>query len=136
MTGDYSSSPNPHKLYRDKRNGVLAGVCAGLADYFNVDVALLRILTIVSLVFLTPPTVIGYLIAAVVIPERPRERPPLSAEEEGFWRGVSQRPEATFSNLKYQFRDLDERLQAMEHVVTSEEWRLRREFRKIEDPSS
>jgi phage shock protein C len=135
MSDDYTRSPNPHRLYRNKRNGVVGGVCAGLADYFNADVALIRIVTILLLIFMFPPTVVGYIVAWIVMPERPAqmrgERPP-SADEDAFWRGVERRPEATFSNLKYRFRDLDERLQDIERVVTSDEWKLRRQFREIE----
>ena len=32
------------KLYRSKTNRVLAGVCGGLAEYFNLDVTLIRVL--------------------------------------------------------------------------------------------
>ena len=66
------------------------------------------------------------------MPRRPMTIRPTTEEEDQFWRGVSRRPEATFSNLKYRFRDLDERLQDIERVVTSNEWKLRRDFREIE----
>jgi len=35
-------------LYRSRRNRVIAGVCAGLADYFNIDIALMRVLFVVA----------------------------------------------------------------------------------------
>ncbi len=38
----------------------------------------------------------------------------------------------TFGNLKYTFMDLDERLRDIERKVTSDEWRLRKEFRDLE----
>jgi phage shock protein C len=132
MTDDFSRSPNPHKLYRNKRTGVICGVCAGFADYFNVDVVIVRIAAILLLIFFTPFAIVGYIVAAIVIPRRPLfDRTP-TEEESQFWRGVSRRPEATFSNLKYRFRDLEERLQDIERVVTSDEWKLRRDFREIE----
>jgi phage shock protein PspC (stress-responsive transcriptional regulator) len=37
----------PRKLRRDKQNAVVGGVCAGLADYFNVDPVLVRIVFLV-----------------------------------------------------------------------------------------
>jgi phage shock protein C len=134
MTEDFTRSPNPHRLYRSRRDGVIAGVCAGLASYFNVDVVIVRIAAILGVIFtpLSPFIIVGYIVAAFVMPQRPDyERPP-TAEESQFWRGVSRRPEATFSNLKYRFRDLDSRLQDIERVVTSDEWKLRRDFREIE----
>jgi len=132
MTEDFTRSPNPHRLYRDKRHGVISGVCAGFADYFNVDVVIVRIAMILALIFFTPFAIVGYIVAAIVMPRRPDYAHAPTEEESRFWRGVSRKPEATFSNLKYRFRDLDERLQDIERVVTSEEWKLRRDFREIE----
>lgn len=132
MTDDFSQSPNPHRLFKNKRDGVIAGVCAGMADYFGVDVVLVRIAAILLLIFFTPFMVVGYIVAAIVMPRRPGVTREPTAEESEFWRGVSRRPEATFSNLKYRFRDLDSRLQGIERVVTSDEWKLRRDFREIE----
>jgi phage shock protein C len=134
MTEDFTRSPNPHRLYRSRREGVIAGVCAGLANYFNIDVVIVRIGAVLGVIFtpLSPFIIVGYIVAAFVMPQRPDyERAP-TEEESKFWRGVSRRPEATFSNLKYRFRDLDSRLQDIERVVTSDEWKLRRDFREIE----
>lgn len=132
MTDDYTRSPNPHRLYKNRRDKVVSGVCAGIADYFNTDTALVRIAAILMLFFAGPFTVFAYIVAAIIMPARPDSARPVSPEEDQFWRGVSRRPEATFSNLKYRFRDLDERLQGIERVVTSDEWKLRRQFREIE----
>ncbi len=132
MTSEYTRSPNPNRLNRDRDNGMVAGVCAGLAEHFKVEVTWVRIAALVSLLFMAPFTLMGYLIAAVVIPARDTLAPPVSREEERFWRGVSREPAQTMSGLKYRFQDLDQRLQNMERVVTSNEWRLRRQFREIE----
>lgn len=131
---DFSASPNPRRLYRPKDRQAVSGVCAGIADYFNVDVTWVRVAAVVGFFFTGFwPFVVGYFIAAFVIPERPASvREPRTAEEDQFWRGVSHRPEMTFSNLKYRFRDMDERLADLERVVTSDEWKLRRDFREIE----
>ncbi|MFB6181139.1 MAG: PspC domain-containing protein [Candidatus Nanohalobium sp.] len=54
------------KLYRSKNNRILGGVCGGLAEYFDLDPSLVRILTLL-LVFsgLSP---VFYLIAWLIIP--------------------------------------------------------------------
>jgi phage shock protein C len=132
MTDDFTRSPNPHRLYRNKREGVISGVCAGFADYFNADVVIVRVAAVLMLIFFTPFALVAYIVAAIVMPRRPEDVRAPTEEESKFWRGVSRRPEATFSNLKYRFRDLDERLQDIERVVTSDEWKLRRDFREIE----
>ena len=38
------------KLYLDKENGKLAGVCAGLAEYLNLDVTVVRIIFLIALI--------------------------------------------------------------------------------------
>jgi phage shock protein C len=43
--------PPARKLYRSETNRMVAGVCGGLAEYFNVDVTLIRILFVVLAVF-------------------------------------------------------------------------------------
>jgi phage shock protein C len=59
-------------------------------------------------------------------------KPDMKPEEDAFWRGVERQPTTTFSNLRYQFRDLEERLADLERSVTSKEWKLRRDFRDLE----
>ena len=41
----------PRKLYRSQSQRMLAGVCGGLAEYFNVDATLIRVLFLVLAVF-------------------------------------------------------------------------------------
>ncbi len=126
-------SPNPHHLYRNKRNGVLGGVCAGLADYLGTEAWKPRLVLIILL--FTPigyAAVIAYLIMWVILPKRTERTQRPSEEEETFWREVSLKPSVTFGRLRYAFRDLEERLAAMEKEVTSGDYRLRKAFREIE----
>lgn len=57
------------KLYRS-RDGVLLGVCGGLADYFDVDPVLVRVLFILGAI-LGGPGILAYLLMAVVVPRNP-----------------------------------------------------------------
>lgn len=59
-----------NKLYRDDHRKVIGGVCAGLADYFNVDVSLVRVVFVLALV-LKGGGVLIYFILWAVIPARP-----------------------------------------------------------------
>lgn len=60
------------KLYRSRNNKTLAGVCGGLADYFEIDVTIVRLIW-VAFFFLSAgfPTIMAYIIAALIIPEEP-----------------------------------------------------------------
>jgi phage shock protein C len=58
------------KLYRSNSNKVIAGVCGGLAEYFNIDASLVR-LGLMLFSILPGPSVIFYLIAWAIIPKAP-----------------------------------------------------------------
>jgi phage shock protein PspC (stress-responsive transcriptional regulator) len=57
------------KLYRDSNQGKLAGVCAGFADYFGIDVAIVRVIWLV-MVFAASFGLLLYLACWIVLPER------------------------------------------------------------------
>jgi phage shock protein C len=131
MTDSQSPEARPSRLYRDPRRGWLAGVCAGLGEYFGVSAGLIRLLVILSGMFFTIPTVLAYIIAAIVLQRRP---PDLygSAEEAAFWRGVRLEPSRTARDLVHKFQELERRLRQAEARVTSSEFKLRRQFRELE----
>ena len=58
------------KLYRIPEGKYFAGVCTGLAEYFQLDVTLIRLIWAIS-ILLAGTGVLLYLICAFVIPERP-----------------------------------------------------------------
>ena len=60
--------PQPRRLMRDPSKKLIGGVCSGLAKYLNMDVTLVRILTVVISLFTGVPIVL-YLIALFVMPE-------------------------------------------------------------------
>lgn len=62
----------PKKLYRSRKNRMIAGVCAGLAIYFNIDVILVRVI-FVALAFADGLGLIIYLVLMIVVPEAKAE---------------------------------------------------------------
>lgn len=58
-------------FYRDRENGWIFGVCAGLADRFNLNVGAVRIIAIIALLLFTLVTTIVYLGATFLIREKP-----------------------------------------------------------------
>ncbi len=130
---DMFSSPNPKKFYRSRTDRVIAGICGGLAERFGWEPLLVRIAAVAIFFFRAGPLIlVAYFITWMLTPKAPLGGRSLSPDEDEFWRNVSDRPSATFSNLKYTFMDLEERLQSLERNVTSDEWRLRKEFRDLE----
>lgn len=60
------------KLYRSKTERKLAGVCGGIAVYFNIDPTIVRLIwAFVSLMSASVPGILIYVICALVIPDEP-----------------------------------------------------------------
>ena len=59
------------KLYRSQSNKVLAGVCGGLGEYFDIDPVVIRLLGVVLTIFSgLLPGLIAYILAVFVVPVR------------------------------------------------------------------
>lgn len=133
QTYDPYGSRNPKRFFRSRNNKMISGVCAGLADRYSWDTTMVRVVAALLLVFVAGPLIfVAYLVVAVITPVAPAGHDSFSADEDAFWRGVSDRPRATFGTIKYSFMDLEERLKTIERTVTSDEWRLRQEFKDLE----
>lgn len=59
----------PKKLYRLDKGAMLAGVCGGVAEYFNVDPSIVRLAT-VALCLFAGLSIWVYIIAAVILPKK------------------------------------------------------------------
>jgi|YelNatPaOPRAMG01_1025707.scaffolds.fasta_scaffold08763_4 phage shock protein C len=59
------------RLYRSKKERVLLGVCGGIAEYFNVDPTLIRLIFVLLILVTGPLLPIFYIISALIIPEAP-----------------------------------------------------------------
>ena len=57
-------------LTRSKSDRMIAGVCAGLADYLNLDPTVMRLLFVLGFFLAGPGILIAYLIMAIVTPEQ------------------------------------------------------------------
>lgn len=57
------------RLYRSNTNKTFLGVCGGIAEYFNIDPTIVRILWLV-LIFAFGTGILAYFIAALIMPEQ------------------------------------------------------------------
>ncbi len=128
MNARHVENPNRSRLYRDKDRALLAGVCAGIADWTGFNLTALRIIVVLLTLPFTAVMIIGYLALWILIPKRPRAlyRDP---DEQAFWQEVRRSPRDSVGQLNRRFRDLDGRLQRMEAWITSSEYRIDRELR-------
>ena len=58
------------RLYRSRNNKMLCGVCGGIAEYFNIDPTLIRLLAVVFGLS-GVSGILAYIIAAIIIPDNP-----------------------------------------------------------------
>src|SRR5438105_8690985 len=78
-TSSASGDPGVRKrLVRSSTDKKIAGVCAGLADYFDLDVTIIRILWFLA-VFFAGTGVLAYIILWIVLPVAPAGVIPTSA---------------------------------------------------------
>jgi phage shock protein C len=119
------------RIYRDPGRGWIAGVCAGIADYAEVDVALVRLAAVLCLIFFFVPTVVAYVAFALVLKPRP-PRLFANADEESFFRDLRGDPGSALRGVRERFGRLERRLARAEALVTSDEFDLRRRFRDLD----
>lgn len=102
-------SDSREQLYKEEANGILFGVCAGLASHFNINVMLVR------MIFLVPSTWIIYLVLALLLPPKP-----------------AQSAEANFGKILEavgeQLQGIEQNVIQIEAYVTSDEFELRRKL--------
>jgi len=70
-------STEPRRLYRDRRDRMIGGVCGGLGKYFGIDPTVLRILFVLG-VLLAGHGILIYLVLLVLVPEEPLSPPAAS----------------------------------------------------------
>jgi phage shock protein C len=57
------------QLTRSNTNRMIAGVCAGLGEYLNIDPTVVRLLFVLGFFLTGPGILIAYLIMAIIVPE-------------------------------------------------------------------
>ncbi|HCO7573187.1 envelope stress response membrane protein PspC [Escherichia fergusonii] len=112
------------KLWRIPQQGMLQGVCAGIANYLDVPVKWIRILVVVLSIFFGMAlfTLVGYIVLSFVLDPMPDnmasgEVQPTSSE--------------LLDAVDRQLAEGEQRLRDMERYVTSDTFTLRSRFRQL-----
>lgn len=119
------------KFYRDKRNGKVNGICAGIAEYTGFDVTLVRICMLAAFFLSSGSVAPIYFIAGWIAPTKPSALDYSDSEDKRFWQGVRASPARSARDIRSRFRDLDRRLADIESYVTSENRTLAREIEQL-----
>lgn len=68
------------KLYRSRKDTKIAGVCGGIAEYFNIDSTVIRLLAVLT-IFFGGGGLVVYIIGWIIIPLKPAEGETAQANE-------------------------------------------------------
>ena len=148
-------------LHRDPSKGKIAGVCAGIAEYFGMEIWLVRILTLTGFFLLAPPFFfVGYIAAWFILEKKPHglsakprvdkfaARSHQNKTNGKGWHNVSEEdsdkvvvkskvwqagepPKQAFIDIKQRFEKNESRLRKIETYVTSSEFQLNLELSKL-----
>ncbi len=125
----YDSIPR-RRFCRNRDRAVVAGVCAGLADYFGFNLKVTRILAFICLLMAMPMTLLVYFGTVFLVPSAPDLSRQAGSDPE-FRQALRSAPTQTMSDVKRRFQSLDSRLARLERYVTSPRFNLDQEFRKL-----
>ena len=123
--------PSRTRFYRDKRNGKIMGVCAGISNYTGFDVTLVRVFMVAALFMSSFAILPLYFITGWIADDTPREMRGDDPEEQRFWQGVRASPTRTARDIRSRMRDVDRRLADIESYVTTENRSLAREIEQL-----
>ena len=116
-------------LYRDKQNGKLMGVCAGIADYTGINAFWVR-LAFLLLLFSTGVALPIYFVAGLMLNKKPPHLY-VDKDETKYWQRVRQSPKRTAREIKASFRDIDRRLAEVETYYVTSNPRLSAEIERL-----
>ena len=142
------------RLYRDPDHGPLFGVCTGVADYLGIESWIVRLLTVLGVIFIWWIVIPAYIIAIFVMEKKPydeeemspvhghyrRSRRRYSRTKEGYQRTVDEFSDSAAKSsmifriglVKRDIAQMEKKLSRMEHYITSGRYRLDEEFRALE----
>ncbi|MBH5323212.1 envelope stress response membrane protein PspC [Aurantiacibacter sediminis] len=119
-------------LYRDKQNGKVMGVCAGIADYTGVNVLWIRLGAVLATFFALGPLMpVIYIVMGILLNKKPKHLYSVDPQETKYWQRVRQNPKRTAREIRSQMKDVDRRLAAVESFYVNSNPSLNREIEKL-----
>ncbi len=133
MKRSYRSDGSGNKLYLDKKNGMIAGVCAGIADHFGLDRWLVRIITITLLIFTNSLVIFIYILAWIVLDNKPDDYIDDELEKEFAFERIKRKVTGGngFSDTFNRFAQLELRMRRLEAYITSKRFDLSKEINDL-----
>ncbi|MCZ4295105.1 envelope stress response membrane protein PspC [Vibrio sinaloensis] len=125
------------ELYRDTVNGKITGVCAGLANYFSLEVWLVRILVIsAALLGGSFLVLLAYVAMTLMIEKQPANYvETIKAQQEHKLKNKpwqqGQTPDSLLNTIDKDLSQLETQIRDIEAYVTSEAFKVDREFKAL-----
>lgn len=102
-------------LYKNSSQAKLFGVCAGLAEFWGLDVGLVRI-ACVFFSFMFPPTLFSYLLLASILSDTPHSK----VQSDNF--------NAALDSVEQQLQFIEQHVLQLENYVTSDSFALQKKL--------
>ena len=138
------------RLFKNPDKAKICGVCAGLAEYFEFETWVVRLIALSFFLFSGGTAVVAYFVACFILDPKPgsignkgcfgnervRHKPAQSEDKKykatvkDVWK-KGKAPSETLSNLESSFEKMENKLQNMETFVTSNKYQLQKEFEQI-----
>jgi phage shock protein C len=123
------------KLYRDPKNGKIAGICAGIAEYFGAEVWLIRLLVVSAFIFSAGFfVVLAYIAAYFILEELPEQREWQQSAyqkhnvKKKAWQ-TGQSAQQILENIDSELDKAEKEIEHLEGYVTSFAFKMDHEFR-------
>ncbi|HEY5715776.1 MAG TPA: envelope stress response membrane protein PspC [Psychromonas sp.] len=122
------------QLYRDPKNAKLGGVCAGIAEYFDIEVWVIRLLVVSAFLFTAGFfVVIAYIAAYFMLDEMPEKQQwqqsvykKHNVKKKAWQAGDS--AEKILENISAELDQMQLDIEKLESYVTSFDYKMNREF--------
>ncbi|QAV24496.1 envelope stress response membrane protein PspC [Proteus hauseri] len=112
------------QLYRLPQEGMIRGVCAGLAHYFNIPVLLVRVIAVIALFAgFFGLTIVAYLVLSFFMEPAPDNYNQNQQQQESL--------KEILTGVDNQLTRGEKRLQQMERYITSSSYQLNKRFRDL-----
>jgi len=136
MKAEKKMKSGKKKLYRDPKNGKLGGICAGLAEYFGIEIWIIRLFVISAFLFSAGFfVVIAYLAAYFILDELPAQRQwqqsiykAHNLKKNAWQSGHS--AQQILKNINTELDSMESSIEQMESYVTSFAFKMNSEFRR------
>jgi len=141
------------ELFRDPSRGKIAGVCAGLADYFDMETWLVRILVVSGVLLGMGWFIVIYIAGWFILDKKTNTSPKMKSDlkdrvvsaaekvreditsesikvKSRIWQ-AGEPPKQAFHDIRRKFKTLERELRSIERYVTSAEYTVSREINKL-----